>query len=97
MLPEQLANRLRAQLRAADRPSGAPGTLPQWRSARDGWLDRLDPRNGLRIEGGDIRGLIDFLSEAGPSRASRRTAQEWSSEVDALVPELLFVGQQAAG
>jgi hypothetical protein len=40
----------------------------------------------------DIRSLIDFLSEAGPSRASRRTPAEWSSQIDALVPELLFLG-----
>ncbi len=93
ILPEQLANRVRAQLRAADQPTGAPGSLPGWRTSRDGWLDRLDPRDGLRFEDSDIRGLIDFLSEAGPSRASRRTPAEWSREVDALVPELLFVGQ----
>lgn len=95
ILPEQLANRVRAQLRAADQPTGARGTLPQWRASRDGWLDRLDPRNGLRFEDPDIRGLIDFLSEAGPSRASRRTETEWSSEVDVLVPELLFAGQSS--
>lgn len=93
MLSEQLANRLRALLRAADHPSGAPGTAQDWRANRDRWVDRLDPREGLGIETGDIRLLIDFLSEAGPSRSSRRTAAEWSREVDALVPELLFVGQ----
>jgi hypothetical protein len=94
VLPEQLANRLRALLRAADQPSGAAGTAQEWRASRDHWIDQLDPREGLRLEAGDIRLLIDFLSEAGPSRSSRRTAAEWSREVDALVPELLFVGQQ---
>jgi hypothetical protein len=93
-LSEQLANRLRALLRAADHPSGGAGTVQDWRAARDRWLDRLDPRDGLHLGAEDIRRLIDFLSEAGPSRASRRTPGEWSRQIDALVPELLFVGQQ---
>jgi len=92
VLSEHLANRVRALLRSADHPSGAPGTLPDWRGERDAWLDRLDPREGLGIDEEGIRRLIDFLSEAGPSRASRRTAAEWSAQVDSLVPELLFVG-----
>ena len=90
VLSEQLANRLRSLLRAADHPSGAAGTLPEWRAGRDNWIDRLDPRDGLRLGEGDIRELIDFLSEAGPSRASRQSAAEWSRQIDALVPELLF-------
>jgi hypothetical protein len=89
-LSEHLAARLRALLRAADHPSGAAGTAQEWRTGRDGWLDRLDPRDGLRLDDSDIRRLIDFLSESGPSRASRRTPEEWSRRVDALVPELLF-------
>jgi hypothetical protein len=89
-LSEHLATRLRALLRAADHPSGAGGTTQEWRANRDQWLDRLDPRDGLEFEQADIRGLIDFLSEAGPSRASRRTTQEWSRQIDAMVPELLF-------
>jgi hypothetical protein len=90
-LPEQLANRLRALLRAADHPSGAAGTVQDWRADRDRWIDHLDPRDGLRLEEDDIRRLIDFLSEAGPSRASRRSTGEWSRQIDALVPELLFL------
>jgi hypothetical protein len=91
-LSEHLATRLRALLRAADHPTGAAGTAPQWRENRDHWLDRLDPRNDPHLDEADIRQLIDFLSEAGPSRASRRTPGEWSREIDAMVPELLFAG-----
>jgi hypothetical protein len=54
-------------------------------------LDRLDPRESVELGESDIRSLIDFLSEAGPSRASRRTPAEWSGQIDALVPELLFL------
>lgn len=95
VLPEQLANRLRALLRAADHPSGGAGTAEEWRERRDRWIDRLDPRNGFSLDEGELRSLIDFFSEAGPSRASRRTPAEWSRQVDALVPELLFAGQPA--
>lgn len=91
-LSEHLAARLRALLRAADHPAGAAGTALQWRENRDGWLDRLDPRNDPRLDETDIRQLIDLLSEAGPSRASRRTQGEWSRDIDAMVPELLFAG-----
>jgi hypothetical protein len=93
VLSEQLANRLRALLRAADHPSGGSGTAGEWRESRDRWIDRLDPRNGLSLDDSDLRELIDFFSEAGPSRASRRTPAEWSRQVDALVPELLFAGR----
>jgi predicted ArsR family transcriptional regulator len=92
-LPDQLATRLRALLRAADHPTGAAGTSADWRAARDRWLDELDPRQTQELTERDIRRLIDFLSEAGPSRASRRTKEEWGRVVDALVPELLFAGQ----
>jgi hypothetical protein len=91
-LSEHLATRLRALLRGADHPSGAAGTATQWRAARDHWLDRLDPRDSLELGEADIRSLIDFLSEAGPSRASRRSQSEWSAQIDALIPELLFLG-----
>ena len=91
-LSEHLATRLRGLLRAADHPRGASGSAGDWRAARDRWLDRLDPRESLEFGESDIRSLIDFLSEAGPSRASRRTAAEWSAQIDALVPELLFLG-----
>jgi hypothetical protein len=90
-LSEHLATRIRALLRAADHPAGAGGTAGEWRVARDGWIDRLDPRESLEFGDRDIRSLIDFLSEAGPSKASRRTPAEWSGQVDALVPELLFL------
>ena len=90
-LSEHLATRIRALLRAADHPRGASGSAGDWRAARDRWLDRLDPREGLELGESDIRSLIDFLSEAGPARASRRTPAEWSSQIDALVPELLFL------
>ena len=88
-----LATRLRGLLRGADLPTGAAGTAAEWRAARDRWLDKLDPRQPHELEESDIRGLIDFLSEAGPSRSSRRTPAEWSAAIDALVPELLFLGQ----
>lgn len=89
-LSEQLANRLRAVLRQADHPSGAAGTSAQWRSQRDRWLDRLDPRDAPEFSESEIRSLIDFLAESGPSRGSRTTAAEWSATVDELTPELLF-------
>jgi hypothetical protein len=90
-LSEHLATRVRALLRAADHPVGASGSAGDWRAARDRWLDRLDPRESLEFGESDIRSLIDFLSEAGPSRASRRSPGEWSTQIDALVPELLFL------
>ncbi len=89
-LSEHLATRIRGLLRAADHPRGASGSAAEWRAARDHWLDRIDPRESLELGESDIRSLIDFLSEAGPSRASRRAPAEWSSQIDALVPELLF-------
>ncbi|MDQ1546244.1 MAG: hypothetical protein QOH69_1148 [Actinomycetota bacterium] len=92
-LSEHLATRVRGLLRAADHPRGAGGSAGDWRAARDHWLDRLDPRESLEVGESDIRSLIDFLSEAGPSRASRRTPAEWSSQIDALVPELLFLNR----
>lgn len=93
-LSGHLAERVRALLRAADHPRGASGSAGDWRAVRDRWLDRLDPRQNLELGESDIRLLIDFLSEAGPSRASRRTPPEWSHQVDALVPELLFLGSR---
>ena len=89
---EQLAIRVRGLLRTADHPAGAAGTLPQWRTLRDHWLDVFDPRDSRELDASELRDLIDFLSEAGPSKASRKTVEEWSREVDALVPELLFLG-----
>lgn len=92
-LPDALATRLRALLRGADLPSGAAGTAEEWRVARDGWLDVLNPQGLVELDHHQVRSLIDFLSEAGPSRASRRTPAEWSRVVDSLVPELLFLGR----
>jgi hypothetical protein len=92
-LSDHLATRVRGLLRGADHPTGAAGTAAQWRTARDAWLDTLDPRQPREFGEADIRRLIDFLSECGPSRASRRSPAEWSREVDSLVPELLFVAQ----
>lgn len=89
-LPEQLATRLRGLLRGADHPAGAAGTPAQWRAARDRWLDTLDASMPDTFDEDSVRSLIDFLSECGPSRASRRSPAEWSAAVDALVPELLF-------
>jgi hypothetical protein len=89
-LSDQLATRVRALLRGADHPRGAAGTAAEWRRARDTWLDRLDPREPRELGEADIRALIDFLSECGPSRASRRSPAEWSHAIDSLVPELLF-------
>jgi hypothetical protein len=90
-MSEHLATRIRGLLRGADHPQGAGGSAADWRAVRDRWLDRLDPRESLVFGESDIRSLIDFLSEAGPSKASRRTPTEWSTQIDALVPELLFL------
>jgi hypothetical protein len=92
-LSDQLSTRVRALLRGADHPQGAAGTAAEWRTDRDRWLDLLDPREPRELGEADIRGLIDFLSECGPSRASRRSPAEWSSQVDSLVPELLFAAR----
>lgn len=90
-LPAQLAVRVRTLLRAADHPATAPGTAAAWRTERDRWLDALDPSMPTGFDEAGIRRLIDFLSESGPSRSSRKTPGEWSREVDAIVPELLFI------
>jgi hypothetical protein len=89
-LTEQLAIRVRALLRRADHPSGGAGSAAQWRAQRDRWLDALDPRHATEFDESDIRRLIDFLAESGPSAASRTSASEWSADVDELTPELLF-------
>jgi hypothetical protein len=89
-LSEQLTNRLRAVLRQADHPTGAAGTSAEWRTRRDHWLDTLDPRDAPEFTEAEIRSLIDFLAESGPSRASRITPGEWTAIVDGLTPELLF-------
>jgi len=56
-------------------------------------LDELDPRHAVEFEASDIRRLIDFLAESGPSTASRTSPAEWSADVDELTPELLFSTQ----
>jgi hypothetical protein len=90
-LTDQLATRVRALLRGAAHPSGAAGTTASWNAERDSWLDALDPRDAVELDATQVRELIDFLSECGPSRSSRRSPAEWSATVDALVPELLFL------
>lgn len=85
--------RLRTLLHGAELPRGAAGTTEQWRVTRDGWLDLLDPQGTGELDDGQVRSLIDFLSESGPSRASRRSPTEWSAVVDSVVPELLFLGR----
>jgi hypothetical protein len=92
-LTEQLAGRVRALLRRADHPSGGAGSAAQWRTQRDRWLDELDPRHAVEFEASDIRRLIDFLAESGPSTSSRTSPAEWSADVDELTPELLFSTQ----
>lgn len=89
-LTEQLATRVRALLRRADHPIGGAGSAAQWRAQRDRWLDELDPRHAADFDESDIRRLIDFLAESGPSASSRTTVSEWSADVDELTPELLF-------
>ncbi|HEV7951606.1 MAG TPA: hypothetical protein VGP24_17730 [Glaciihabitans sp.] len=89
-LTEQLANRVRAVLRRADHPAEASGSAAQWRYQRDHWLDALDPRHSPQLSSTDIRALIDFLAESGPSSSSRVSAAEWDAEIDEITPELLF-------
>jgi hypothetical protein len=89
-LTEQLAVRVRALLRRADHPRGAAGSAAQWRTQRDHWLDVLDPRHSPEFTAKQIRELIDFLAESGPSSASRTSAEEFSGDVDELTTELLF-------
>jgi hypothetical protein len=89
-LTEQLATRVRGLLRRADHPSAGAGSAAQWRASRDHWLDELDPRHDTNFDESDIRRLIDFLAESGPSASSRATASEWSADVDELTSELLF-------
>jgi len=89
-LSAQLANQVRAVLRKADHPSTAAGTAEAWRTQRDHWLDALDPRNMPEFSDADIRQLIDFLAESGPSSTSRLGTPEWGRLVDDLTPALLF-------
>jgi hypothetical protein len=89
-LPEQLIIRVRTILRNGDHPRGASGSTAQWRAERDRWMDELDPRKPGELSEVDIRGLIDFLAESGPSAHSRMSIAEWHSAVDNLTPELLF-------
>jgi hypothetical protein len=90
MLTEQLASRVRAILRSAAHPASASGTAAEWKAQRDHWIDALDPRGPSDLGERDVRGLIDFLAESGPSGSSRMTIAEWGRAVDALTPELLF-------
>lgn len=90
VLPGQLAGLVRTLLRSADHPATASGTAATWRAERDRWLDALDPSMPAEFDEATVRRLIDFLSESGPSRSSRKTQAEWSREVDEIVPMLLF-------
>jgi hypothetical protein len=62
-----------------------------WRRGRDALLDLLEPVQDSRLSPGQLRELVDLLSEASPSTASRMSQTQWRSEVDALVAELLTV------
>jgi hypothetical protein len=86
----QLAARVRSLLRRADHPALAAGTTAGWREQRDEWLDVLDPRHTPEVTADQVRDLISFLAESGPSSSSRTSAAEFRREVDALTPELLF-------
>ena len=89
-LTAQLAARVRTLLRRADHPATASGTAAEWREQRDEWLDALDPRYAPEFSADDVRRLINFLAESGPSAASRISTEEFGREVDGLTPELLF-------
>lgn len=89
-VPRALAHRLkRALLAATLGSSGVDDTA--WRLRRDSLLDLLEPVRNSELTVSERRALIDLLSEAGPSTASRMSATQWRSEVDALVAELLAV------
>jgi hypothetical protein len=90
----QLAARVRTLLRRADHPTTAAGSAAQWRERRDEWLDALDPRYAPEFSPEDVRKLIDFLAESGPSVSSRISPEEFVREVDGLTPELLFSAQK---
>jgi hypothetical protein len=90
----QLAARVRSLLRRSDHPATAAGSAAQWREKRDEWLDGLDPRHTTEFTADQVRALIDFLAESGPSTSSRTSATEFRREVDALTPELLFNSQE---
>jgi hypothetical protein len=89
-LTAQLAARVRSLLRRADHPASAAGSAAQWREQRDEWLDALDPRYAPQFSAEQVRELINFLAESGPSASSRISAEEFGREVDGLTPELLF-------
>ncbi|WP_213814802.1 hypothetical protein [Glaciihabitans sp. dw_435] len=92
-LSDQLAGRVRTTLRRADHPSSGAGSAAEWRARRDRWIDALDPREVPQFSEEEIRSLIDFLAESGPSSPSRMTPREWHNAIDALTPELLFATQ----
>lgn len=92
-LSEQLAARVRAILRDSDHPIAARGSRVDWRTQRDRWVDELDPRQHRELSETEIRELIGFLAESGPSSESRMTPAEWHSVVDDLTPALLFTAR----
>ena len=87
---DQLIARVRSLLRRADHPATAAGSAAQWREHRDEWLDALDPRYAPEFSAAQVRDLIGFLAESGPSASSRVSAEEFRREADELTPELLF-------
>jgi hypothetical protein len=87
---DKTARSLIAAVKAAAQASTDPEPSNRWRAERDRFVDLLDPTGGFAGFGdGEIRGLVDFLGNSEPSRASRRTSAEWDAVVDQAVMRLL--------
>ncbi len=77
--------------RLLGRAGPPPATVDEreWRRQRDALLDRFEAGQAVDASAEEVRALVRFLGEAGPSRESRLTRSEWRAAVDVLVPELL--------
>ena len=89
-IPRALAHRVKRALGNAT--LGAAGVDDAlWRRGRDGLLDLLEPVRDSELAAAELRQLVDLLSEASPSRASRISVDQWRDEIDSLIAELLTV------
>lgn len=87
-IPEQFAGKLRSALAdAAHDPSG-PWSSARWTSARDEWIDLVEP--GARmVDPARVGDLLDLFADSVPSARSRATRDEWSALIDSLTPRIL--------
>lgn len=91
-IPEQFAGRLRSALAdAAHDPSG-PWSSTRWTSARDEWIDLVDPSARV-IDSARVGDLLDLFADSMPSARSRATHEEWAALIDTLTPRILALAR----